>query len=156
MKTCIRCSKDKDIGSFYKHAGMADGHLNVCIDCTKARVLAHRNANIDRVREYDRKRGKTEARKIASKKYFQTDEGKAVRAKAVKNWREKNSLKYAAHTLLNNALRSGLVVKQSNCALCWEQKKVEAHHEDYLKPLDVLWLCIDCHKKAHKLKKEIS
>lgn len=152
MKTCIRCAVKRDLGSFYKHKGMADGHLNVCIDCTKARVIAHRNANIDRIREYDKQRGKTEKRKLASKQYFQTEAGKQSRAKAVKRWRENNPLKYAAHILLNNALRSGSVVKQSNCALCWEQTKVEAHHEDYTKPLDVLWLCSGCHSKAHKSK----
>lgn len=34
-KQCFICGKVKPIDSFYKHAKMADGHLNKCKDCTK-------------------------------------------------------------------------------------------------------------------------
>lgn len=35
MKVCFKCDIEKDLGSFYKHKGMKDGHLNKCIDCAK-------------------------------------------------------------------------------------------------------------------------
>jgi hypothetical protein len=33
MKKCNKCSLTKDLESFYKHKGMSDGFLNMCIAC---------------------------------------------------------------------------------------------------------------------------
>jgi hypothetical protein len=30
-----------------------------------------------------------------------------------------------------------------------------AHHDDYDKPLDVMWLCQPCHKQRHKELKQL-
>ena len=41
-KPCIRCNKDTPIHEFYVHKKMADGRLNVCKSCVRARVQNHR------------------------------------------------------------------------------------------------------------------
>jgi ribosomal protein S27AE len=43
--------------------------------------------------------------------------------------------------------RMGRLVAEP-CAVCGD-KKAEAHHANYFKPLDVRWLCRSCHATAH-------
>jgi len=45
-------------------------------------------------------------------------------------------------------MRNGRLPKQP-CKVCGEVK-TQAHHEDYSKPLEVVWLCAACHKKRHQ------
>jgi len=61
--------------------------------------------------------------------------------------RKKYPEKYKANCIVNNALRDGKIKKQS-CELCGN-KKTQAHHDDYSKPLDVKWLCQACHSHIH-------
>lgn len=37
-KKCFKCGIIKPLDEFYKHPGMADGHVNKCIDCNKRDV----------------------------------------------------------------------------------------------------------------------
>jgi hypothetical protein len=34
--------------------------------------------------------------------------------------------------------------------VCGTQDRVQAHHEDYSRPLDVVWLCPTHHKARHR------
>lgn len=43
-------------------------------------------------------------------------------------------------------LRAGKLIEEP-CRICGNIK-AEAHHEDYSKPLDVVWLCNKHHKEA--------
>jgi ribosomal protein S27AE len=49
--------------------------------------------------------------------------------------------------LVGNAVRNGRLTKEP-CLFCGEEK-VHAHHRDYSKPLDVIWLCPKCHNRLH-------
>lgn len=55
--------------------------------------------------------------------------------------------KARARRILLSAVRSGRLVRLP-CEMCGE-KKSEAHHEDYAKPLEVRWLCSAHHREAH-------
>ena len=52
-----------------------------------------------------------------------------------------------ARKKVHNALRSGTLIKQG-CLICGEER-VFAHHEDYSKPLEVIWLCRKHHTEYH-------
>uniref|UniRef100_A0A6M3LQA7 HNH endonuclease n=1 Tax=viral metagenome TaxID=1070528 RepID=A0A6M3LQA7_9ZZZZ len=44
------------------------------------------------------------------------------------------------------------VMVPGKCEACNRGDYIQAHHEDYNKPTEVLWLCASCHKKAHMIK----
>lgn len=134
-KECFKCKTIKPLEEFYKHAGMADGHLNKCKQCTKGDVLDHRQKNIEKIRKYDRERAKNPERAKAA-------------AEISKAWRTEDKRRQSAHNAVARALRTGKLVRES-CVRCGEKKSI-AHHEDYDKPLEVVWLCQPCHKQRHK------
>lgn len=61
-----------------------------------------------------------------------------------RRWAERNKQKRAAHVALNNAVRDRRIDK-GTCEICGTSERVQAHHEDYAKPLEVRWLCITHH-----------
>ncbi len=64
-------------------------------------------------------------------------------------WKTKESRPdvYKCRYTLQNALRRGKLHKYP-CAVC-ENTRVNAHHKDYTKPLEVIWLCPQHHKDVH-------
>lgn len=66
-----------------------------------------------------------------------------------RRYREENPKKYKAQSAVGHALRSGNLTKQP-CEVCGELT-VHAHHTDYLKPLEVMWLCPEHHWEWHRL-----
>lgn len=62
-------------------------------------------------------------------------------------WRINFPERKKAHLRVYQALKKGTLSKQP-CFICGE--KAEAHHCDYSRPLDVVWLCSPHHRQAHK------
>lgn len=148
MKQCKDCGKTLSLDSFYVHKAMADGYLNKCKECVKNRVKSHRDANIEAAREYDRQRADLPHRVELRKAYQQTDRYRQSSPKAKKRYAERNPEKRRAQGLVAYHIRSGNITRQP-CQVCGAAKS-EAHHEDYSKPLDVIWLCDTHHKARHR------
>jgi ribosomal protein S27AE len=85
------------------------------------------------MREYDNERSKTPERKVH------------LRANA-KRWIARYPERYRAHNAANNAIRDGKM-KREPCQRCGSKAFVHKHHDDYAKPLDVVWLCARCHAR---------
>ena len=68
---------------------------------------------------------------------------------SAKAWKSRNPEKRMAHNILNRQVRIGAIVQPAACTQCGASEKLDAHHEDYSKPLDVIWACRPCHKKLH-------
>lgn len=130
MKTCKKCSETKALSEFYKTGG------KTCKACTCARVRERRLTD-PKVRAYDRQRAKLPHRVERAKKI-------------TTEWRKKNPDAYKAHSEVNYALKTGAIVK-GPCAICASDENIHAHHNDYSKPLDVIWLCARCHHRTHAI-----
>lgn len=64
---------------------------------------------------------------------------------AIKNWRAINPKATKCHNLIATKTK----VRPVFCENCNYWGKLNAHHEDYEKPLEVIWLCYSCHKLKH-------
>lgn len=155
MKVCRECNTEKPLSEFYKHAAMADGHLNKCIPCVKARVGKHREANLEKIQAYDKARANKPHRVKARKEYLKTEAGKQSKKKAMAAYHKRYPMTYAAHIIAGNAIRDGRLIPAACCSVCNLTEKIEGHHDDYTKPLDVRWLCESCHKEWHRYNKPI-
>lgn len=68
-----------------------------------------------------------------------------------------------AQNILEKAVQKGIVVPKGTCELCGKTPKpmkdgrsrIQAHHTDYNKPLEVMWLCQKCHHAWHKKNKAV-
>jgi ribosomal protein S27AE len=150
MKVCKKCKVEKEITDFYKHSAMLDGHLNKCIDCVKARVNKYREINLDKVREYDKSRSNLPHRVQARMEYSKTEAYKESHHKSILKYREKYPMVRASHVIVGNAIRDKKLIPEQFCSVCKANEKIEAHHDDYTKPLEVRWLCKKCHTNWHK------
>lgn len=54
----------------------------------------------------------------------------------------------AAGNAVRRALKRGDLVRQP-CEVCGTTHQIDAHHDDYSKPLDVRWLCRSHHRLHH-------
>lgn len=64
-------------------------------------------------------------------------------------WRSKNREKSKAHEMVAAAIKKGVLSKPSECERCRKEARLHGHHEDYSKPLCVIWLCNSCHAREH-------
>jgi hypothetical protein len=55
-----------------------------------------------------------------------------------------------ATSAVADAIRAGVLTRPARCSTCDEEHaRIQAHHDDYGKPLDVRWLCAPCHVAHH-------
>lgn len=63
----------------------------------------------------------------------------------------KHAEKIKAQHLVQTHVRRGKIIKPNICSICnCEAKRIEGHHADYSKPLEVIWVCNQCHHDIHK------
>lgn len=137
-KICFKCRKRKSINFFYRHSEMLDGHLGKCKTCAKKDAKTPEYLRRARARDKARYQNPIRHAQVL-----------AYNRKAAKLYPGKKRARQAVH----NAVRDGRLFRRP-CIVC-KNKKSEAHHLDYRKPLLIKWLCLEHHRKEHK-KMELS
>ena len=131
-KVCFKCEAELPITNFYKHPKMADGYLGKCKACARYDVRRNRKTKVEYYREYDRRRSKDPAR-----------------IEAITSSSNKDPVKRRARFTLRNAVNRGKM-KRLPCEQCGA-RPADAHHPDYTKPLEVVWLCRQHHMDLHRI-----
>lgn len=117
LKRCNACGVEKPLSEYYFNHGKP---MNVCKECWKAQVKRRRQEHPERELQT---RLKTCAKKPNHKN---------------------------AYMAVDAALRCGVLIKPEVCYGCGcsnTEHRIEAHHHDYAKPLEVIWLCTPCHRR---------
>jgi hypothetical protein len=128
-KVCKRCGETKSADQF-----RTGSHSNrVCKVCLAAQAKEkYRSRPVDHP-----------SRKFSGKKKPPDD---SVR-KTKSAWKKRNREKTRANLRVHRAIAAGTLVRQP----CYcGRDDAQAHHDDYSKPLDVMWLCPPHHGLRHK------
>lgn len=146
MKLCRRCGETKPHGDFYKCS--RKGIQSKCKACQKEMHKLWKASGgaetANRLnREYYARRGsETKAA------YSKTDAARVLAREHARAYRAKHPEKALAHRAVSRAMGVGLLERKP-CVVCGEPR-THGHHDDYSKPLDVVWLCIKHHAERHR------
>lgn len=69
--------------------------------------------------------------------------------------RKRNPEKHKANDIVSKRLKRGVSLFRGPCTVCGSTEDIHAHHEDYSKPLEIIWLCGKHHRELHLRKGEI-
>lgn len=131
-KTCSGCGADRGVTEFYANPRTADGLQGKCKDCHREAMRQRYWSKRDEIIAFDRER------------YLrQRDRYRRNHA----SWRRRNPERAKSYAAVSNAIRDGKLHREP-CEECGEMR-VEAHHDDYSRPLDVRWLCRRHHLEHH-------
>lgn len=178
MKICKECGIEKEETEFFKkNERWLEGK---CKQCKRAKAKFRESLpenkekeklrNLERNSTEKRKKWREENRKrnkekIARQCQKYRDENREHLDQKAKEWREKNRdkfyewskksiqkhpLKRLARKYLEMAIYSKIISRPNKCEKCMKECHPDAHHADYSKPLDVIWLCRQCHGYLHR------
>lgn len=131
LKTCTTCKVAKSFSDFSKCKTNRYGLSAYCKVCKKANQ--QKNYKLKKVEYDERVRLWRSQHPEAQKRWSQVQWAR---------FREKILARGAVY----RAVKNGLLEKE----LCRCGKVGQAHHLDYKKPLDVIWLCVRHHKEIHQ------
>jgi hypothetical protein len=135
-RTCVRCQKTLPLHLMAKNPTCIGGRRQVCLACDAADTRRRHHENP--ARAYAR-----------TEPYRKSEQGKKNAYKAHLAQRKKFPEKFKARAAVRYAVVTGRLIKPTLCPNCDKAGRIEGHHPDYSKPLDIKWFCSTCHKAEH-------
>ena len=163
-KLCSRCKEMKALDDFGKSNKTKCGLRGDCKKCRNARRLLNRERIISLNKLwYDRNKEKVNAKRKSPENRKKARDYKALNAEKYnrlrglyrsreesRKEREKHRDKINARKILNYHVSKGHIIKFDACQECGSKERIHGHHENYSKPLEVIWLCNKCHQRRHR------
>jgi hypothetical protein len=178
IKKCTKCNQLLQLDQFSPKSGGNGRLVSWCKSCERKRSREKYYRNYEKSLLTKKKYRDKNKEKIAAqgaeyyqknrahflelrKKWYKNNKEKKIDQQ--KKWRElhrdverksylkfceNNPLKHTAYMKVLNAKRQG-ILKPQPCSGCGSTNRIQAHHTDYSKPLEVVWLCSKCHTKEH-------
>ena len=151
-KTCATCREQKAPGQFYADRTRRDGLTRECRTCDAARHKKRWRANPERLQAKARHRYQSnlDENRERSAARRRSPRGKAINLLAVKRYAARNADKRAAHSAVRRAILAGILERPEQCELAGLggcKGRIELHHNDYDRPLDVRGLCVAHHSE---------
>ena len=150
-KQCKVCGESKPLSYFHRRSASSDGHRTRCKICTgKANKAVLESPHGDTVRANGRAGYyRNPDRRKATSKSWRSRQSIGYRAAESRRRRSKHREQDLSHQAVHRALASGKLIRLEDCEHCGNPSE-HAHHEDYNKQLEVVWLCKPCHGLVHR------
>lgn len=155
-KLCTHCQCVKPVSEFSRATRNRDGLYVHCKACKAAANRAWRAANPEKCKAHREAWEASEAgqayrriqvkppRSKSGKRYTTSRESRQA-------YLARNIQKRRAWRVLGRAVREGRISPWPVCAVpTCAISETEAHHPDYSRPLDVVWLCREHHLSIHQ------
>lgn len=142
-KVCRECRRELPVEEFNRNKNSTDGRQVRCRACFS-------EYNRDRYAA-DPERHKSNVRK------YRLSNPDAVLSTRLSICAHTPTTKNA-YKAIEAAIAAGTLKRPSVCSGCGvheSQHRIEAHHHDYTKPLDVIWLCTPCHRRMDARRREV-
>jgi hypothetical protein len=134
-KTCFKCHLEKPITAFYKHIGMADGHLNKCIDCTK-------KDESTRYRQKSKDKSFVEKERLRGRKKYHSLYAGIIKPTQNQNFQKEYRKKYPEKIWARAVVNKHTKTRKGHHNHHWSYRPEDA--------LDFIELTIKDHCKAHR------
>lgn len=132
-RICFICKVNKPLEEFWNDKRRPLGKAYFCKDCGRIKRRERDNS----------------PKYLKKHKLYQTSKRGIMlrRLRQRKDYKE-NKYKYIAKKIIKELTKDGKIIPKI-CEMCGNKKTI-AHHPDYSKPEEVIWLCQKHHSMVHR------